>query len=106
MKDSHVFLGLRSTVVCIDAKTGATVWKKEVGTGFGEGFVSLALAEKVVFAHTRGKLYCLDRATGSLEWLNPLEGLGFGTAFICCDSSPTGYGNTLLKKEDARSSGG
>lgn len=105
MKDSHIFLGLNSSVVCIEAKSGEIIWKKVVGSGFGEGFVSLALAETSVFAHTRGKIYCLDRVTGSLLWMNPLEGLGFGTAFICCDSTPTHYGDSALKKEDARSAG-
>lgn len=104
MIDSHVYLGLRSAVVCIDARTGETVWSKDLSTGFGDGFVSMALAEKVVFAHTRGKLYCLDRLTGSLQWENQLEGMGFGTAFICCDSTPMS-GGSLLKKESMRSSG-
>lgn len=80
------------------------MWSKELGSGFGEGFVSMALADKVIFAHTRGKLYCLDRETGSLQWVNQLEGKGFGTAFICCDSSPTSSAS-LLKKESTRSSG-
>jgi outer membrane protein assembly factor BamB len=106
MNDLHVFLGVRCSVVCVDATTGETVWRQELSAGFGEGFVSLALNPKSVFAHTRGKLYCLDRVTGAVRWTNELRGLGFGTAFVCTDSSPMHYVDALLKKEANRSSGG
>lgn len=106
MNDSHVFVGLRSSVVCIDTIAGATVWERSLGEGFGEGFVSLALDAKRVFAHTRGRLHCLDRATGQPLWTNELRGLGYGLAFVCTDSSPVHYAETVLKKEQQRSAGG
>ena len=30
-----------------------------------------------LFAGTRGRLYCLDRTTGSILWTNELSGLGY-----------------------------
>ena len=104
--DSHVFPGVRSSVICVDVTTGGTVWSRELSAGFGDGFVSLAVNPKYVFAHTRGKLYGLDRGTGAVLWTNELRGLGFGTAFVCTDSSPTHYADVLLKKESERSAGG
>ena len=106
MSASQLFLGVRSSVICLDADTGATMWQQELGAGFGEGFVSLALDAKRVFAHTRGKVFCLDRPTGTVLWKNDLPGTGYGLAFVCTDSSPMHYVETTLKKEQMRSSGG
>ena len=91
--------------MCLEATSGRTIWKQELAGGFGEGFVSLALSPDRVFAHTRGKLWCLDRGAGTVLWMSALEGLGFGFAFVCTDSSPAHYVDALLKKEQMRSSG-
>jgi len=106
MGTSHVFLGVSSSVLCVDANTGESIWKTEISRGFGDGFVSLALHHEKVFAHSRGKLYCLDRTTGAILWTNDLKGMGFGTAFVCTDSTPMHYVDSLLKRENAKSSGG
>lgn len=105
MTETHVFIGVRSGVVCIDADTGVTVWRRDLGAGFGEGFVSLALDPKRVFAHTRGRLHCLNRSDGAVLWTNDLPGMGYGTAFVCTDFSPRHYADALLKHETTRRAG-
>jgi outer membrane protein assembly factor BamB len=59
------------------------LWKTHLAGGFGDAFVSLASDGTFVFAHTRGKLFCLDASSGALLWTNDLPGLGYGFASIC-----------------------
>ena len=104
---SQMFVGVLSSVVCIDTTTGVTVWERPLGGGgFGEGFVALALDVDKVYAHTRGVLFCLERSSGRELWKNELKGKGYGTAFLCTDYSPSELANFLVSRQHRRSSGG
>ncbi|MBI5802184.1 MAG: PQQ-binding-like beta-propeller repeat protein [Verrucomicrobia bacterium] len=90
-----VFAGISNQVVAIDKTTGQTVWQtklegnfgenlgEKIVGGFGQPFVTLATDGQFVFAHTSGKIYCLEAETGKPLWKNDLPGLGFGTATLC-----------------------
>ncbi|HEY0456371.1 MAG TPA: PQQ-binding-like beta-propeller repeat protein [Verrucomicrobiae bacterium] len=83
------FLGVQEHVLAIKKGSGDILWRTHLDGGFGDSFVSLATDGTFLFAHTRGKLYCLDAASGQLLWQNDLPGLGYGLASICAMVGPT-----------------
>lgn len=65
-------------VICIDEKTGKTLWKFEVeGKPTGRGSSSTpAAAGNRVYAALSTNLYCVSQDDGSLIWKAPLTGRG------------------------------
>ena len=55
----------------------------------GTGFVTVLSDGCNVFAHTHGKLHCLDFATGRVLWTNELSGYGYGIASLCIPGGAT-----------------
>lgn len=76
---SVMYLGIRGTVVAIDRRTGAEIWRTPLK---GCDFVNVALDGDSLFATARGEIYCLDPLTGRVRWNNPLKGLGWGLITI------------------------
>lgn len=64
------------SLYCIDAGTGAQVWRFETaGTVISKPAVcQQAGRDRVVFGSGDGNLYCLDAATGVLLWSRPVGG--------------------------------
>ena len=83
------FIGVRGHVLAINKETGEVLWKTYLDSGFGDSFVSLATDGAFVFAHSRGKLFCLNAASGQMLWTNELPDLGYGLASICATAGPT-----------------
>ncbi len=83
--DNIILLGLNDTVTAISKNDGSILWEAELpGSLNGDDFVSLACDGEKVFAHTEGKLHCLDLANGLVLWSNQLKGYGYGLATLCC----------------------
>lgn len=80
-----VFIGIRGTVLALDAATGTELWRTSVR---GAEFVNVALVEGGLYASARGELYALDPATGQILWTNKLKGLGMGLVTIAGTSQP------------------
>lgn len=98
------FVGVQGHVVGIKKETGELLWKTHLDGGFGDSFVSLATDGALVFAHTRGKLFCLDASSGQLLWKNDLPGLGYGMASICALAG-TPDSPSALKAHQKKSAG-
>ena len=80
--DNILLLGLKQTVTAISKYDGRTLWTTELPTAFsGDNFVTVLSDGEYVFAHTEGKLHCLDLANGQVQWSNDLKGYGYGIAF-------------------------
>ena len=82
--DDLVFIGVHSTVLALHKLTGKEVWRCKLkgGIATGDYFVTLLVEGKLLYAHSRGVLFCLDAATGRCLWENKLSGLGYGFASI------------------------
>jgi outer membrane protein assembly factor BamB len=93
-----VYVGIRGTVVALDAATGDLVWQTHLK---GSEFVNVVLDGPVVYATTRGEAFCLDVATGKPRWHNPLKGFGFGLAGIAISNTDSGN-QTILSAEKRR----
>jgi outer membrane protein assembly factor BamB len=76
---THLFIGIKGTVLAIDRATGRTVWETPLQGG---DFVNVVLDGGELYAATRGELYRLDPATGEVLWNNGLKGKGWGLIAI------------------------
>ena len=72
---NSVYIGIRGTVLSLEASTGAELWRTELA---GADFVNVALMDGKIYAATRGEMFALDRATGAILWRNELKNLGLG----------------------------
>lgn len=82
--DNILLLGLNQSVTAISKHDGQTLWKTELPTTLsGDDFVTVLSDGLLVFAHTEGKLHCLDLANGQVLWSNNLKGYGYGIASLC-----------------------
>jgi hypothetical protein len=84
-----VFLGVKSRVLAFSKDTGIIVWSTELPSGMGIGFVTVLSDGAHVFAHTHGKLHCLDMGSGRVLWSNELPGCGYGIASLCLANGVT-----------------
>ena len=74
-----IFIGIRGYALAIDRATGAGSVADQPQ---GRDFVTVALAGSDLLAASRGRLYCLEAASGIVRWQNELKGLGFGLVSI------------------------
>lgn len=83
-----VYVGLKSSVIALDRRTGAEVWRTPLKGSVGRSstFVTLHRDEDILFAGVGGELFALDPKTGTLLWHNPFKGLGFGIPSILGDT--------------------
>jgi outer membrane protein assembly factor BamB len=84
-----IFLGLKSRVSALTKNDGRILWATVLDGGVGDGFVTLNCDGKFVYAHTKGKIHCLDYLSGQKLWTNELPGYGYGIASICLADLPT-----------------
>jgi outer membrane protein assembly factor BamB len=75
---SLIYIGIKGSVVALDRRTGAEVWRTQLK---GE-FVNVALDGDTIFATARGEIFCLDAITGRIRWNNQLKGMGWGLCTI------------------------
>ncbi len=87
-KDQLFALTSAGTIQAIDAETGKTLWKSEVGAGLAPA-VGIAVNSKQVAMLDAGRLYLLDRADGHRLWSRQISGaasaapaLGKNHAFV------------------------
>ena len=83
-----VYIGLKSSVVALDRRTGAEVWRTPLKSGVGRSttFVTLHRDGDLLYAGVGGEVFALDPKTGTQLWHNPLKGFGFGIPSILGDS--------------------
>jgi outer membrane protein assembly factor BamB len=81
--DDILLLGLKQTVTAISKQNGTTLWATRLPGGMGDSFVTVLSDGTLVFAHTEGKLHCLDLSNGQILWSNELPGYGYGIASLC-----------------------
>lgn len=97
----------REIVICLDAKTGETVWEHKYDAkpaeghehGFGDGPRSTPLlwGDRLYTVGVSGVMHCLDKADGKVKWSADLW-KDFGGSFLNHGyaSSPVRYGNTVI----------
>jgi outer membrane protein assembly factor BamB len=92
MQSGLVYIGIKTSVVALDRKTGEVRWTVKLPVRFASGSVS-GLANvycdgDALFASLAGELFCLDPKTGAIVWHNPMKGLGTGFVSIASEGGP------------------
>jgi outer membrane protein assembly factor BamB len=74
-----LFVGIKKSVVAIDEKTGAQMWRADLR---GSDFVTILWDGEALFAANSGETWRLDPTTGAVLWHNELKGLGRGVVSL------------------------
>ena len=80
-----LFIGVKGHVVAFSKRDGTELWKTKLAGGLrvsGERFVTVLVEGERVYAHTYGRLFCLDARTGQQLWTNELAGLSYDVAML------------------------
>jgi outer membrane protein assembly factor BamB len=94
-----LLLGLKQSVSAISKVDGRSLWKTALpGSLRGDDFVTVLSDGQRVYAHTEGKLHCLDLADGRVLWSNELRGYGYGIASLCFPGGPAAPDPTVIQK--------
>jgi outer membrane protein assembly factor BamB len=72
-------VGIKGSLLAFHRDTGEKLWSTHLK---GSDFVSVAMDEKRVFAHTKGELFCVDLLAGNSLWSDGLKGLGYDIASL------------------------
>lgn len=105
-----LFVGVKGHVAAFNRQDGSLIWKTQLKGAFlagGERFVTLLVDGDQVYAHSYGKLFCLNAATGEMLWSNELEGLSYDIASLAIEggSSPMLAAQVQRRRESERNSG-
>lgn len=76
---SHLYLGIKGNVVCIDKQTGKKIWSTKLK---GMSITNVYCDSNNIFAYANGHLFCLDQAFGKVQWENTLSGFGYGACIF------------------------
>ncbi len=77
-----LFLGISNHVVCLSKKKGDQLWKTKLKSST---ITNVYYETGNVFAYSGGHLFCLAASDGSIQWENPLKGLGYGACIIASE---------------------
>ena len=107
-----LFVGVNGYVAALSKGDGTELWRtklREDGLVLGgHRFVTVMAEGERVYAHTYGRLFCLDALTGEQLWENELSGLGYDFAMLAVTgaSSPPLPAIVERRSEAASDSGG
>ena len=74
-----IFVGIKSSVVALDDRTGVEVWRAKLR---GSDFVTVLWDGEALLAGNSGEVWRLDPLTGGVLWHNPFKGLGLGVVSL------------------------
>lgn len=81
-----LFVGIKDSVLAIDASTGAEIWRVTLKSG---DYTNVLFDGEWVFAANAGEVFCLDPRTGTLVWQNEMKGLGRGLVSLASSRKAT-----------------
>jgi outer membrane protein assembly factor BamB len=84
-----IFVGIKSSVVALDARTGDEVWRAKLKGGMTTDFVTVLWDGEFLVAATYGELFGLDPRDGTVTWHNKMKGLGLGFVSLASSRAPT-----------------
>ncbi len=90
-----------NTLVCLDAATGAAVWKAANPEGTGGAFSTPCVAGGRVYVTLNGCPCCYDAATGAQVWKGPSLGKDVNASPLIVGSAAVFSGQGALKAFDA-----
>lgn len=94
-----VFVGIKSSVIALDERTGDEVWRTELRSS---DYVSVFWDGESLFAANSGEVWRIDPETGNLLWHNELKGMGRGLVSLATSRHPNTSAGTDLAAEKRR----
>lgn len=64
----HFYIGTNDHVLCIDQRTGQTVWQTHLHSVLGSVLVNLLLHRGLIYATCSRMVACIDAASGQALW--------------------------------------
>jgi outer membrane protein assembly factor BamB len=105
-----LFVGLKGHVIALNKRDGSQLWKTKLRHGLlvgGDSFVTVLAERERIYAHTQGRLFCLDAGTGEVLWSNELAGLGYDISMLAAVGMSSPSLATLVEhKRKSASDGG
>lgn len=95
LQSGFVYIGIKTSVLALDRKTGEVRWTVKLPVKFGgssvSGLANVYCDGDALFASAAGEMFCLDPKTGAIVWQNQLKRMGTGFVSIATESgSPRG----------------
>ncbi len=84
----YLYVGSNGKIAVVDPGTGKTVKEinlKQSWLKSGNGFVNMLKSGNFIYAHTFGRLHCIEMNTGRIVWTNELKGMGYDLATLISD---------------------
>jgi outer membrane protein assembly factor BamB len=97
MLSGLVYIGIKTSVLALDRKTGEVRWTvklpvKFAGSSVG-GLANVYCDGDALFASAAGEIFCLDPKTGGIAWQNQLKKMGTGFVSIATEGGSRGSTN-------------
>ncbi|MFK8010808.1 MAG: PQQ-binding-like beta-propeller repeat protein [Marinicellaceae bacterium] len=81
---SHLYLGIKGSVVCIEKSSGKELWSTKLKSMHITNIICLS---GQIFAYTKGHLFCIDKDFGKIIWENSLPGYGYGPCIFATENN-------------------
>ena len=97
----YIYIGAKGKILVLDAGTGKTIKEITLNRSWlktGNGFVNMLKRGDFIYAHTYGRLYCVDITSSKVIWSNQLKGLGYDLATVISDDDNNVPGNMVASK--------
>ena len=94
-----LFIGVKYSVIALDERTGAEVWRAELRSG---DYVTVLWDGQSLFAANSGEVWRLDPKTGGVIWHNQLKGRGRGLVSLASSRHGTESSDMELAAEKRR----
>ena len=91
LQTGHVYVGIKTSVLALDRKTGEIAWGVKLPVKYGgssvSGLANVWCDPDAVFASCAGEVFCLDPKSGAIVWHNLLKKMGTGFVSIATEGS-------------------
>ena len=94
-----IYVGIKDSVVALDEKTGAELWRAKLRTN---DYVTVSWDGEALIAANSGEVWRLDPVRGEVIWHNGLKGMGRGIVSIASSRYPTSSKDSASAAEKRR----
>jgi outer membrane protein assembly factor BamB len=88
-----VYVGIKTSVLALDRKTGEIAWAVKLPVKYGgttvSGLANVWCEPDALFAACAGEIFCLDPKSGTIIWHNLLKKMGTGFVSIATEGAHT-----------------
>jgi outer membrane protein assembly factor BamB len=91
MHAGFVYVGIKTSVLALDRKTGEIAWSVKLPVKYGgssvSGLANVWCDNDALFASCAGEIFCLEPKSGTIVWHNLLRKMGTGFVSIATEGA-------------------